>query len=71
MILGNIPKDIQGNLPKEALYVSVDNIWFSRQSTIRFGKRFLKNRAENTFLIDRVHKYENWSQEIKIFTTVS
>ena len=53
-----------GNSPKEALYVSADNIWFSGNRLFDLANDFEKMGGKYLF-IDEVHKYENWSQEIK------
>lgn len=63
MILQHI-KQTFGNTPKEALYVSADNIWFSGNRLFDLANNFEKQGGKYLF-IDEVHKYENWSQEIK------
>jgi len=70
MILQHI-KQTFGNLPKEALYVSLDNIWFSGNRLFDLANDFEKQGGRYLY-IDEVHKYENWSQEIKnIYDTFS
>jgi len=49
---------------KKALYVSMDDIYFSENRLIYFAEEFAKNGGEYLFL-DEVHKYKNWSQELK------
>jgi predicted AAA+ superfamily ATPase len=52
-------------LPEDAcLYVSLDNMWFSGNTLVELADRFAK-RGGTHLLIDEVHKYANWSQEIK------
>ena len=63
MILQHIKKTF-GNAPKEALYVSLDNIWFSGNRLFDLANNFAQMGGKFLF-IDEVHKYENWSQEIK------
>jgi predicted AAA+ superfamily ATPase len=63
MILQYIKKTF-GDLPKEALYVSLDNLWFSGNRLFDLANDFDKLGGKFLF-IDEVHKYENWSQEIK------
>jgi len=63
MILQHIKKTF-GNTPKEALYISLDNIWFSGNRLFDLVNNFEKMGGKFLF-IDEVHKYENWSQEIK------
>ena len=46
------------------LYVSADNIWFSGNRLFDLASDFEKSGGKYLF-IDEVHKYENWSQEIK------
>lgn len=48
----------------EALYVSLDNIWFSENKLSALADMFAKRGGRCLFL-DEVHKYPNWSQEIK------
>jgi len=63
MILQYIKKTF-GDAPKEALYVSLDNIYFSNNRLLDFAHDFDKMGGKYLFL-DEVHKYENWSIEIK------
>jgi len=46
------------------LYVSLDNIWFSEHKLIELIDDFVK-RGGKYLLVDEVHKYANWSQELK------
>ena len=46
------------------LYVSLDNIWFNSNGLSNLVEEFVKKGGKNLFL-DEVHKYHNWSQEIK------
>ena len=47
-----------------ALYVSLDNIWFSEQNLADFVDDFVKRGGKKLF-IDEIHKYPNWAQELK------
>ncbi len=49
---------------KTALYVSADDLYFSQHTLIDLAETFYKNEGQYLF-IDEVHKYENWSQELK------
>ncbi len=49
---------------KNALFVSLDDIYFSENKLLYFAEEFEKNGGEYLFL-DEVHKYKNWSQELK------
>ncbi|MDP3358891.1 MAG: AAA family ATPase [Lutibacter sp.] len=49
---------------ENTLYVTLDNIWFSNHSLIELVDYFVKRGGKNLFL-DEVHKYPNWSQELK------
>jgi predicted AAA+ superfamily ATPase len=53
-------------LPQDAstLYVSLDNIWFTEHRLIELIDDFVK-RGGKYLLVDEVHKYANWSQELK------
>lgn len=53
---------------KNTLYVSADDIYFSEHRLIDLADEFHKNAGEYLF-IDEIHKYADWSQELKIFTT--
>ena len=63
MILQHIKRTF-GNSPTEALYISADNIRFSGNRLFDLANDFEKLGGKYLF-IDEVHKYENWSQEIK------
>ena len=63
MILQHIKKTF-GDAPTAALYVSLDNIYFSNNRLLDFAHDFDKMGGKYLFL-DEVHKYENWSIEIK------
>jgi predicted AAA+ superfamily ATPase len=54
------------NFPKNssALYISLDNIWFSEHRLIKLIDDFVKKGGKYLFA-DEVHKYPNWSQELK------
>jgi len=54
------------HLPSDtsALYVSLDNIWFSEHRLIELIDSFVKRGGKYLF-VDEVHKYPNWSQELK------
>lgn len=57
---------LQQFLPKDnsALYASLDNIWFSEHTLSYLIDNFVKRGGTHLFL-DEVHKYPNWSQELK------
>ncbi len=48
----------------EVLYASLDNIWFTTHSLLDLADDFHNNGGKALFL-DEVHKYPNWSREIK------
>jgi len=48
----------------KALYVSLDNIWFTTHLLTDLADDFIKRGGTHLFL-DEVHKYPNWSQELK------
>jgi predicted AAA+ superfamily ATPase len=52
-----------GYNPK-ALYVSLDDLYFSENSLYDLAKTFYNRGGTNLFL-DEVHKYPHWSQELK------
>ncbi|MGV8090373.1 MAG: hypothetical protein AB2L24_00725 [Mangrovibacterium sp.] len=49
-----------GKSPKEVLYSSLDNIWFSNNRLFDLGTDFVKQGGSYLFL-DEVHKYQSWS----------
>jgi len=49
---------------ENTVYLSLDNIWFSNHSLMELVDYFVKRGGKNLFL-DEVHKYPNWSQELK------
>jgi hypothetical protein len=56
---------IQLDLPKtQKLYISLDDIYFTNHSLVEVGKTFYLQGGK-ILALDEVHKYPNWSQEIK------
>lgn len=49
---------------KNALYISLDDVYFSENRLIYFAEEFARTGGEYLFL-DEVHKYASWSQELK------
>ena len=49
---------------KKALYVSADDLYFSENRLIDLADNFSKNAGQYLF-IDEIHKYANWSRELK------
>lgn len=49
---------------KKALYVSADDMYFSENRLIDLADTFYKNAGEYLF-IDEIHKYNDWSRELK------
>lgn len=62
MMLQQLDKVVKLN--KKGLYVTLDDIYFTENNLIDFALDFEKNGGEYLF-IDEVHKYKNWSQELK------
>ncbi|MBE0655795.1 MAG: AAA family ATPase [Bacteroidales bacterium] len=50
--------------PEEVIYASLDDLYFSKNSLVNFAGEFVKRGGKYLFL-DEVHKYKNWSQELK------
>lgn len=48
----------------EVLYASLDNIWFAKNSLFDMAMEFSRNGGNRLFL-DEVHRYPNWSVELK------
>jgi predicted AAA+ superfamily ATPase len=57
---------IKKNLPLDhtVLYVSLDNIWFAHNRLLGLVDDFVKRGGKHLFL-DEVHKYPDWSIELK------
>lgn len=57
---------IKGQLAdiRQALYVSLDDLWFAEHRLVDLADSFVKEGGRYLFL-DEVHKYPDWSQEIK------
>ena len=48
----------------KALFASLDNIWFAKNSLLDLAESFSKNGGKILYL-DEVHKYEDWPVYIK------
>ena len=61
-----ILQHMKSSLPAgaEALYVSLDDIYFAANPVIFFAEEFYRKGGEYLFL-DEVHKYPDWSRELK------
>jgi len=63
LLLQYIKENLAKN-PDEVIYVSLDDLYFSKTTIVDFTDEFVKRGGKYLFL-DEVHKYLNWSQEIK------
>jgi len=61
MILQHIKEKLDS---KKALYVSADDMYFSENRLFDLADDFYKNAGEYLF-IDEIHKYTDWSRELK------
>lgn len=61
MILQYIKEHGQG---RKIMYVSADHVYFSTHTLIEVADDFSKEAGEQLF-IDEIHKYANWSRELK------
>lgn len=61
-----ILQHMKNSLPAgaEALYVSLDDIYFAWNPVVLFAEEFYRKGGEFLFL-DEVHKYPDWSRELK------
>lgn len=48
----------------QKLYISLDDIFFTNHNLVEIGKEF-SLRGGKILVLDEVHKYPNWAQEIK------
>lgn len=49
---------------KDMLYVTAEHIWFSTHTLVELADEFVRSGGK-WLCIDEVHKYENWSRELK------
>lgn len=61
MILQHIKENLDN---KKALYVSADDMYFGNNRLVDLADDFYKNAGEYLF-IDEIHKYTDWSRELK------
>ena len=61
MILQHIKEKLDS---KKALYVSADDMYFGENKLFDLAEDFYKNAGEYLF-IDEIHKYTDWSRELK------
>jgi len=61
MILQYIKQNLNS---KNTLYVSADDMYFVENKLVDLADEFYKNAGENLF-IDEIHKYPDWSRELK------
>lgn len=61
MILQHIKENLDS---KKALYVSADDMYFGENRLFDLADNFYKNAGEYLF-IDEIHKYTDWSRELK------
>lgn len=52
-------------IPQDHLYISAESLWFSEHTLLDFANEFVKMGGKYLF-IDEVHKYKNWSRELKL-----
>jgi len=62
MILQYLKENYQSS--KEAVYASLDDLFFTNNTLLEYADYFSKHGGKYLFL-DEVHKYPNWSQELK------
>jgi predicted AAA+ superfamily ATPase len=57
-------KENLSEVPDEVIYANMDDLYFARNTLVDFADEFVKKGGKYLFL-DEIHKYKNWSQEIK------
>ncbi len=50
---------------QDVFYVSADHIYFTQHTLYEFVVTLVQTENIKTFFIDEIHKYSNWSQELK------
>ena len=63
LLLQYIRENLSGTLD-EVIYANMDDLYFSKSNLVDFVDEFVKRGGKYLFL-DEIHKYKNWSQEIK------
>ncbi|WP_462316967.1 ATP-binding protein, partial [Marinilabilia sp.] len=48
----------------QTLYVSLDDLYFAENTLVDFAEQFVI-QGGRYLLLDEVHRYQNWSQELK------
>ena len=51
--------------PEEAIYASIDHIYFTQNNLIDFVNDLYEEYGVKYFFLDEIHKYPNWNQELK------
>mgnify|MGYP000987241608 CR=1 FL=1 len=49
---------------RDCLYINLNHFYFTVRSIFSFAKEFAENGGK-TLLLDQIHKYPNWSKELK------
>lgn len=49
----------------ECIFVSVDHIFFSKNTILDFINEMYEDYGTRYFFFDEIHKYKNWNQELK------
>lgn len=62
LMLQRIKKDLN---PEEALYVNADDLYFSNHYLVDLAEKLVQ-RGIRYFFIDEIHKYKEWSRELKL-----
>lgn len=62
LILQHIKNDLKA---QESMYVSVEDFYFANNKLIDLADSFVKMGGKYLF-IDEIHKYKNWSKELKL-----
>lgn len=64
LMLQRIKKEFGDHDAQSVIYASLDNIYFATHNLLEFIEQFYQYGGKYVFL-DEVHKYPNWSREIK------
>lgn len=62
LVLQHIKLDLN---PDETLYVTADDLYFSSNTLLDLASDFVKQGGKQLF-IDEIHKYKEWSRELKL-----
>ncbi len=65
LLLQHIKFNLQPDKEVQPLYITLDDLYFLENSLVEMTREFVLNGGTHLF-VDEVHKYPNWSRELKL-----